>query len=366
MPIELFETAATRSIMADWVEASVFCTGYPVSSADVTRTGSIRDEPVNGSEYDEEADEYLDAEILDSGAQEVVDSVWRELEYRSRTLGDAYPFEMVTNADGSWLLRSASRERRGAGARSTYLTCLLIAAMRRKILPKAKKDWDPALRDSYDVLKKMAPDVFQRVSYLTGGALIGGTAYWFGWPRPDNTPKLRDALEALVGKIKHAKIKSVDPEWTNSAEKDGTVDLVIWSPFLDGHYGSVVVFGQVASGANWHDKPINAYIKGHFSDWFEDDPSIHYIPAMFMPFMIHEEATPRGALSFEQVARGYARQYERDFGVVLDRMRLTELALRAETRDDSLDEQSMLPAIGRWLARARLYAQKDVSYAQAL
>lgn len=351
--------------MADWVEATAFCTGYAVSSADLVRSGSVRDEPIHGSEFDDDADEFLDAEIIDSGAQEIVDSVWQELSYRRSTLGIAYPFDLITNRDGSWVVRSVSQGGAGAGARSTYLTCLLIAALRRKILPKAKRDWSPALRETYEKIKKGAPDVFQRISFLTGGALIGGTSYWFGWPRPDNTPKLRDALEALVARIGHAKVKVEDPEWSTSAEKDGTVDLVIWRPFLDGHYGSVVVFGQVASGANWHDKPVSAYIKGHFSDWFEDDPSLHFIPAMFMPFMIHEEATQRGDRSFEQVARGYARRYERDFGVVLDRMRLAELALRAESGQDPDAQSSLIPAIGRWLAGARIYARRDISYAEA-
>src|SRR5690606_25009310 len=93
----------------------------------------------------------------------------------------------------------------------------------------------------------------------------------------------------------------------------------------DSLHGSCIVYGQVASGANWRGKPIKSFITGRFFDWFDDRPSEQYIAALFIPFPIHEQVTERKGYSFEEVLKETARAYELDFGMIVDRLRLTEL-----------------------------------------
>lgn len=360
MPIELFDAESTRSIMADWVEIRAFCTGERVSHADLSRSQSVREDPTNGRpELDDEVGEFLDAEILDSESERIVNDVWMELRHRQTTLGSSYPFALRTQGDGGWSLAVSESDPTVSLPRLAYLVCLLIAGFRRGVLAKPTSDWPKTLKSRYKWMKSGAADVFQAVSFLAAPALVGGMAHWFGWPRPDATPKLRAALTALVERLGHGKIKQEDPEWTTGYEKDGTVDIVIWRPFVDGQYAALTVFGQVASGENWRGKSVLTFIKGHFFDWFEDVPAEHFLPAMFMPFMLHDDAAASKKVTFAVSARGHARQDERNFGLVLDRLRIVELATIQTARvvEGSDEELRLIAKITRWLVVARLYAQ---------
>jgi len=358
MPLELFDDGATRSVMADWLETKVYCENVTMSHADLIRSQSVREDPVNGGEFDDETGEYLDAEILDTRADSTSDAVWAELKYRQRLLGVNYPFVLESRPSGGWSLSLAPRDGGASLARRCYLVCLLVASLRRGILTPPKSDWANPVIEAYKSLTKSAADVFQAASFLAAPAMVDGTAHWFGWPRPDATSKMRGAIERLIERIGHGKLKQKDPEWTTGYEKDGTVDIVVWRPFWDRHYGSVVVFGQVASGENWRGKSINTFLKGHFFDWFEDRPTEQYLAAMFIPFTLHDDAKESKHANFAQVAQAAARRDESDYGVVLDRLRLTELASARVARRSEIDdfERKLITRITRWIVLARAYA----------
>lgn len=355
MPISLFETKSTRSVIADWVEVQLLASGKTtISSSIVTRSESVRGDPINGGEFDEESDLDFELEITDSPVERIVDDVWEEIAYRQRVLGDLYPFLLQRRGTGWRLVLRGRADEPTQIARACYIACLLISALRQKLLPSAKKK-----SRYYRKLYKAAPDAFQAISYLVAPEIIGGEAYWFGWPRISKTPKYRDALEEIVVLIGHGKLKKDDPAWSTRAEKDGTIDIVAWRSFKDRRYGTAIMYGQVASGANWRGKAVSTYIKGYFFDWFEDTPSARYIPAMFMPFVLHHDTKPRKDVTFDEAAIAAARRDSADFGMILDRLRLTELAFhRGSKRQPNDSEMDVLGAqIIRWSAKALVYAK---------
>lgn len=356
MPISLFEPKATRSVIADWVELSLVASGdTSISSSSVSRSEAIRGDPVHGAEFDEESGIDFELEITDAPVEAIVDDVWDELYYRQNVLGALYPFAIESRGTGWRLVRRDQGDSATQVARACYLACLLISALRTKLIPKMKRD------SEYADIYASAPDVFQALSYLTSTQIIGGEAYWFGWPRITDTPTYRGALEEVVSKIGHGKLKPSDPDWSTKADKDGTVDIVAWRPFFDHRYGSAILYGQVASGANWRSKPISSYIKGHFLDWFEDSPSDKFIAAMFMPFLLHGDVRPRRGVAFEDAAIAAARRDATDFGVILDRLRLTELAhKRAQDSPHDEEIQHFGPKIYRWISKALLLSRREV------
>lgn len=42
-----------------------------------------------------------------------------------------------------------------------------------------------------------------------------------------------------------------DPEGSTHAEKDGSLDVVVWTPFPDDHKGKLIGFGQCKTGTSW-------------------------------------------------------------------------------------------------------------------
>lgn len=337
--IELFEPKATRSVMADWVELTALTAAHGTASwGDLVRSQQVRDDADHRVEHDDVSGEDLDGEITDSQYENLTAEVGDELQFRSDSLGVLYPFEFSV-IRGRWTLSARPIPQAGdTSACLTYKTCLFISGFRRGLLRSPSKEHTAAISDC-----------MQRVAYLVAGELVGGDAHWFGWPRPDSTTTMRTGLERLIERLRHGVIKVADPEWTSGHEKDAGVDIVAWRSFLDGRPGSLVLYGQVASGLDWTEKPVSPdFLKAYFNDWFIDEPAAHYVPATFIPFMQHDNCKPRVGQSFESAAAGKARQNEILHGLVIDRLRLCELADAAEAVHAAKlsDEQ----AVNEWFA----------------
>jgi hypothetical protein len=336
--IDLFDPKDTRSVIADWVELTALASSRGIASwADLVRSQQVRDDADHVVERDDVSGEDLDGEITDSRVEELAFDVGGELQYRAETLGQFYPFEFSL-VRSKWTLRRRSVQAEGTmSAALTYTTCLLISGFRRRMLQSPNTAHTNTIADC-----------MQRLSHLVAAEIVGGHAHWFGWPRPDSTTTMRAGLEALVEKFGQGVIKADDPEWASGYEKDGGVDIVAWRRFRDGRPGSVVVYGQVASGLDWPDKPISAEsLKAKFNDWFVNEPSVHYLPATFIPFMQHDDCVPRKSQSYEQVMMGKARQNEIMHGLVIDRLRLCELAAEAEERRQASAAQDA--AVREWV-----------------
>lgn len=366
MTVLSLDEAATRSDQADWLELTLLCrSSSTISSGDVLRVlGLAEDRPEHGVTRDDDTGDLLEDEILEPRAEQLVQRLWAELDHRAQALGTAYPFELTAAGEGFTLrIRSgaAAPDLADRSAWRSYVACLLISALRRTMIQRAK-DQQPA----FQAAARQSAKVLQILSVMAAAHHVDGDAYWFGWPRIDSTTKYHQALERLVELLGHGKLKGQAPAWSSDAEKDGTVDLVAWKSFPDRTYGTLLFYGQVASGKNWRGKAVGTFIDAFFHDWFEDVPAKNWLPAMFIPFTLHGEAAANPVHTFEEVALGKARQDERTYGAVFDRLRITranhvdETSAGTPPRPEYLrDHTALMAEVDGWIAEVTTHACED-------
>lgn len=352
--ISAYSPTDTRAHIADWVEVqTLVASNASTTSSQLIRATTIIDEPVREAD-DEDVDEDAESEDAVEGGRSILDQtsenlslrVYEELEYRISALGDLYPFELtVQGANWKLSVRSPSDEARVEFARAFYLTGLVISSIKYKFVSLAKND----------ARRAAIPQHMQLMSYLVAADYVHGEAYWMGWPRPDDTTKFRTALDEFVKRAAVGKLLVEDPEWDAGQAKDGTVDLVAWRSFRDGKPGKTIMYGQVASGRNWRTKPLHGNFDPYFEGWFQAPPSKEYLFSMFIPFVQHEDCKPKQGQVFSRIAHAQATRDERRFGIIFDRLRITELA------PYSFDRLEAAGWSGEWDLRAQVEALRGWS-----
>lgn len=339
--------SSTRAVVADWVELQVLLSEGPVAEQQLIRSQAVQAEPDHGDVLTELDLEPADEEILETSADELSQRVHEELAYREGILGALYPFELTVEY-GKWMLeRRETSDPAEQAAHGAYVCCLLITAMHSELLPIP----------SQHTLFIRSAKIMQVESYLTAAEILGGSAYWFGYPRPDHSNMLT-AVQKLVEAMGLGVAPSERPLGLSRNANDGTVDIVAWRPFRDGQPAAVVAYGQVASGRNWDTKPIGAYVKGHFIPWFAKPPSHQHIELLFVPVLQHHKLRESLSEDYREVAREEARLREMDFGVVIDRLRLTELmaASKVGGRYDEVEYTNHEADAESWVHAALAYA----------
>lgn len=338
---------STRSVAADWVEIQALLDESGANEQRLIRSQSVQREPDHGELLTDIDSEPIDEEILEPENDALSERVYEELSYRERVLGELYPF-VLSSEYGKWSLRRREATTEAVqAAHSCYICCLLVSAIHSELLP---------LRNDHELFKSSA-EAIQIASYLTAAEILGGRAYWFGFPRPDGSGMLR-AIQDLVQEMGTGVAPEARPTGLSAHAADGTVDIVAWRPFRDGQPASVVAYGQVASGRNWSTKPIKSFIDGHFFPWFVKSPSHKHVEMLFVPILQHQELGESKKEDFRVVATEQARLREKDFGVVIDRLRLTELMALSKTsgRYDKDEYDRYEGTALAWIAAAVAYA----------
>ncbi len=337
---------STRSVGADWVELQVLVTGREVGEQQLLRSRTPQSEPGHGDALTDIDLEPVDEEILETQNDELSERVHDELSYREGVLADLYPFQLAAQ-HGKWVLRRREIvEQSAQAAHDCYVNCLLISAMHSELLPIT----------SSHRLFLMSAQVMQIESYLAAAEILGGKAYWFGFPRPNHSNML-NAIQDLVAAMGLGEAPQQRPPGLSANAADGTVDIVVWRPFLDGRPGAVVAYGQVASGRNWKSKPIKSFIDGHFLPWFVKPPSHKHVELLFVPIPQHHELDEASGKDFWNLAREEARLRENDYGVVIDRIRVTELmGASAKNAHFPVDHQTHREVARTWCQQALAYA----------
>lgn len=339
---------STRSVAADWVELHALFDESIANEQGLIRSQTVQREPDHGSLLTEIDSELVDEEILEPENDELSERVYEELAYRERVLNVLYPFELVSEYDKWALRRRVAVSESEKAAHNAYICCLLISAIHSELLPT---------KSDHEVFKASAR-ALQVESYLTAAEVLGGRAYWFGSPRPDGSGMLK-AIQNLAFSMGTAVAPEERPIGLSANAADGTVDIVAWRPFLDGQAASIVAYGQVASGRNWTAKPIKSFIDGHFLPWFDKVPSHKHIEMLFVPFPQHHEQREEKKKDFRVVASERARLRERDYGVVIDRLRMTELMALSKVggRYDKREYEQHEEYVRTWATAALSYAQ---------
>ncbi len=310
---------ATRSHAADWIELKILEseTGSYRSSQYISALSwdSRNDDDDDGFDDDREVAEFGgDPEIMDGEFDDLLERATDEIRWRQDVLGDLYPFELAMSRRG-WVVR-LRRELRGRAevrlARTVYVACLLLSAARHDRIPGV----DATLSDV-----KPVADAFQRIVFLVSPALLGGPSFWIAFPRPEGDD-YGPALQRLTSALGSGRVLRRKPP-SQRSNKDGGVDIITWRPFFDGRSNILVSYGQVASGKRWRDKSVHNKLKSHFLKWFEEHPAGHYIPAMYIPHLMHEDLRVGKKDTWDELIQDDAHSLEMLLGVVVDRVRMT-------------------------------------------
>lgn len=319
--IDTFSPRATRARAADWVELRVAAGDRKVTRADLRGSQDILEEDPRDSDdldmFDASHGIDLggsDGEITDQASEGLAEAVYEELVYRQKVLGTLYPYELVESFNSWHLKRRRATNRAQTMAHICYIACLVMTSARSELLKNHL---------TREQLGDIA-DAFQAIAYINSAEIVGGSAYWMGWPRPDRTLMLH-AVQEVVKKMHLGTAVKRRPASVNNMVKDGGIDIVAWRNFLDGRPPGLVMYGQVASGEDWQGKPISGNLR-KFRPFFVRHPSERPIHALFMPRVAHDKIAEDSEYSFEQSAQEHAYELEGDMGLIVDRLRLTELA----------------------------------------
>ena len=309
------DPVATRAQAADWLELMAL-SSYPLpyqSSEYVSALALSNDDPDGNGRADDE-----DEEILDTEFDELIELATDEIRWRAEVLGPLYPFALAVNARSWNVSFRRDPDGRTRAAQDVYTTCLLMSAIRH-----GRLDGLPASMRAV----KVVADAFQAAVFLVAPALLGGPSFWIAFPRPEQDD-YAPALERFVTELGAGKLTDSKPS-SQPSNKDGGVDIITWRSFQDQRSNVMLSYGQVATGKGWRDKSVKNKLDSHFLRWLAIRPTRHYVPAMYIPHVMHENIAVRQGLTFEELATDDAHTLESSLGVVVDRIRMTSLAVEA-------------------------------------
>jgi len=306
---------ATRAQAADWLELMALSSHpLPYRSSEYVSSLTLSNDNPDGVGRDDDEDE----EILDTEFDELIELATDEVRWRADVLGDLYPFVLEVRARSWTLTYRRQGEPQVRVAQDVYSACLLMSSARH-----GRLDGLPA---SMRAVKKVA-DAFQAAVFLVAPALLGGPSFWIAFPRPEKDD-YAPAIDRLVKEL-GVGILNDPPPPSQTRNKDGGVDIVTWRSFPDLRSNIMLSYGQVATGKHWRDKSVKNKLESHFLRWLAVRPVTHWIPAMYIPHVMHENLSVGRGTTFEELARDDAHTLEALLGVVLDRIRMTALSSEA-------------------------------------
>ena len=301
----------TRSALADWLELQALFSARRLSSkGDLLNTLDIADDERLGRfSYDEETGEELDQGILEEPRATLLQNVFEELEFRSSCLGDSYPFEIDSRR---MVVRATFQVDQVHFGQAAYTFCLLATALREsKItdledLPETKRELEL---------------LFQVCACLAAGGYFGGAVSSFGFPRAEGNGFL-PALKLAYARFGHGDVKDVIEAGHPHAAKYAGIDVIAWRDHPDRLPGKLYSLGQCASGKNWKQKPVSSEIAPFHGTWFTTSPAVYCVPALYIPFLVHDDLDEPQNDSFERARARRVACHERRFGVIFDRLRI--------------------------------------------
>lgn len=300
------------SVSADWIEllALARAEGF-ATDGDILQPNDILEDRAAPLPEGAAGAVAEDPDIVDQGVEPVLDSIYEELAFREKVLGDAYPFELEIGKRNLKLSTvGISDDPVIQQGRLIYLACLFMSAARIGLINTTAGGikTDPTIGN-----------LFQICATIAAAGYVGGDAYWFGHPRPDETPLLQ-AVTTLASLLS-ARAALQAPEGETRFAKDCGIDVVAWRDHRDGRPAKLILYGQCASGMNWEGKPVGPKVN-RMDAYYTSTPSKHWLPALLSPFPLYMDKEYAHGLKTEETRMGFYRQIEAEMGVVIDRLRL--------------------------------------------
>lgn len=335
------DRADTRSALADWLElAAVLDPRRTATRASLLGVLDIPDDDERVS-IDAETGEALDEGILEERRTAIADAAFEELQYRSLVLGDCYPFVLD---DRGTVLKCLIEEPINHEGHLVYLFCLLATGIRDKRLRAAGSSAQRSART------REIADAFQVCACLAAGGYLSGSVASFGFPRASGDAFL-PALRDVFRRFGSGSVITDVPAGFPGALKDGGVDVFAWRDHCDRMPGKLYLVGQCASGTNWEDKSVVSDMEG-LRNWVLGHPR-YCTPAMFIPFPLEHGLNDSNEAPFEDVIRQRCEYWEKIFGIIFDRLRISHYAMRAlaltERQRQDIDGADRLAQLRRWI-----------------
>ena len=212
----------------------------------------------------------VDAEIRNR--EEVAAGAVARMSSRKRVLSAAYPFDLDDRGDAVFF--TAEQPDPGQAA---YLVSLLLSNLRALSPLLDGSTMHPSDQEVRELRR-----YFQYFATAAIAAEVGGSAWSFGFPRPDGTGFIRK-LSEIWAVLKDGSVKA-DPA-SPTAPKDDQVDVFAWREQRDGLPGFLLAAAQVATGEHWKDKSIKSHIARVFATrWFQRPPVTEMVAYHVIPF----------------------------------------------------------------------------------
>lgn len=243
----------------------------------------------------------------------LLENVFEELEFRSACLGESYPFAIDARR---LVVRTAFAENAVHAGQVAYAFCLLATALRERSIA--------GIEELPETEQEMAL-LFQVCACLAAGGYFGGAVCSFGFPRQEGNAFL-PALQAAYRRFGHGDVKTAIEAGHPSAIKDGGIDVIAWRDHPDRLPAKLYSLGQCASGKSWKQKPVVSEVAQFHGTWFTTHPAVYWIPALYIPFLVHDEIDEPAHESFAVVRTRTVAYHERKFGVIFDRLRIAHHA----------------------------------------
>lgn len=307
------------SLSADWLEILALARPQKFATdADIgTANDILEDRAAIAAEGDPGFPEN-DPDILDPATEQALDAVFEELANRRRVLDVAYPFDLeIEKRRLSLSVSPASNDALIEQARAIYIACLNMTGVRGGLIDAkaARLRADPDMGNA-----------FQICATIAAAGYMSGDAYWFGHPRPDQTPFM-DAIRKVAGLL-HGIAAPTPPPGETLYAKDGGIDVIAWRDHHDDRPAKLILYGQCASGMDWVGKPVTGKVN-RMDSYYSLAPSKHWIPALLTPFPLYSEKENAHRLRTEDAMQGFYRQSEAEMGVIIDRLRLVRWCMEA-------------------------------------
>lgn len=331
------------SLSADWLE--ILALARPQQSAtdaDVATPNDILEDSAAISADVDPDFPMDDPGILDPATEQALDAVFEEIGNRCRVLGAVYPFDL--RIDGRTLAISVSPPSDDPiieQGRAIYVACLYMTGVRGGLI------------DAKAAQLRADPDIgnaFQICATIAAAGYMSGDAYWFGHPRPDQTPFM-EAIRSVASLLQGTAAPGPPPGETLYA-KDGGIDVIAWRDHHDGRPAKLIMYGQCASGMDWVGKPVSGKVH-RMDSYYTLAPSKNWIPALLTPFPLYSEKENSHRLKTEEAMHGFYRQNEAEMGVIIDRLRLVRWCVEA-LRDVQPTVKEAVDKLGDLFAWSRL------------
>lgn len=307
------------NLAADFLELSAFFAETRSVPASEIKNAMDIGAPEENRDVDKEMRE---------GSEGIVSATVELIETRRGALGSAYPYKLDDTGDileCEWKSNSLGQ--------TTYVLCLLLSNL-RSISPIL--DGSTAHPDDTEVSELR--QYFQYFATAALAAEIQGTAWSFGFPRPDHSSFLAKLAEIWqVIRDGHVSAQVGAP----ARPKDDQVDVFAARPHPDRLPGFLLAAGQVATGGNWKEKSLTGHLSAFKSRWFGAQPVTDFIPYMIIPFAQPDEEF------IDDV---------RTMGNVLHRLRVPRKVEEAEQLQKAgvgIEAYDRLEEAGQWVADYR-------------